>query len=152
MFRFFWLILILVFCFLPIVAQDSFKPCPKQIEYATNGGLHVSPKISLRSVEGQAVDSDGAVVPYVCVALFTRKEQRFVAQTVTDEKGHFRFGKIPKGNYYLVARVKGDIFCPLNVRVSRVSFPFGGFFRRNRIVLHIEAWGVVDRCSYADTK
>ena len=152
MFRFLSLLLILASCCLSNAAQNSFQSCPKQIEFASVGGMHVSPKVSLRVVEGQAIDSNGAVVPYVCVALFTRKEKRFVAQTVTDENGHFRFGKIPKGKYFLVARVKEDVICPLNVEINRVSFPFGGFFRRKRLVLHIEAWGIVDRCSYADTK
>ena len=113
--------------------------------------MEVSTKISLRVVEGQAIDSVGAAVPYVCVALFTRKEKRFVAQTVTDDKGHFQFGKIPNGKYFLVARVKEDVFCPLNVEISRVSFPFGGFFRRNRLVLHMEGYGI-DVCSYARKK
>ncbi|MGI8813097.1 MAG: carboxypeptidase-like regulatory domain-containing protein [Pyrinomonadaceae bacterium] len=152
MFRFLGLILIFASCCLSIAAQDSFQSCPKQIEFAPVGGMHVSPKVSLRVVEGQAIDSSGAVVPYVCVALFTRKGKRFVSQTVTDENGRFRFGKIPKGKYFLIARVKEDVFCPLNVEISRVGFPFGGFFKRNRLVLHLEAWGIVDVCSYADKK
>ena len=113
--------------------------------------MHVSPKVSLRVVEGQAIDPNGVAVPNVCVALFTRKDKRFVTQTVTDENGYFRFGKIPKGKYYLVARVERDYFCPLNVEINRLSFPFGGFFQRNRLVLHMEARGI-DVCSYADKK
>jgi hypothetical protein len=152
MFRFLYSFLILAFCFLPIKAQDSFQPCPKQIEYHSGGGMEISPKVSLRIVEGQAIDSVGATVPNVCVGLFTRKEKRFVAQTFTDEKGNFRFSKIPKGNYFLVARYGNDAaFCPLSVEVSRVSFPFGGLFRRNRLVLHMEGWGI-DVCSYARKK
>ena len=113
--------------------------------------MRVSPTVSLRVVEGRAIDPNGVTVPNVCVALFTRKDKRFVTQTVTDENGYFRFGEIPKGKYFLVGRVERDYFCPLNVEINRVRFPFGGFFRRSRLVLHMETWGI-DGCSYADTK
>jgi hypothetical protein len=110
-----------------------------------------TPTISLRGVEGRAIDSNGVAIPNICVALFTEKEHRFVAQTVADENGYFRFGKIPKGRYRLVARVDYDAFCPVNVRIRRVSFPRGGLFRKTRLVLHMRP-SAIDTCSYGDTK
>lgn len=133
------------------MAQDSDdEDCPKQIEYVNRNQVD-PPTISLRGVEGQAVDAQGEAIPNICVALFTEKEHRFVAQVVADENGYFRFGKIPKGRYRVVARVDYDYFCSVNVRIRRVSFPRGGFFRRTHLVLHMRSAGI-DDCSYGDTK
>lgn len=151
MFRLIWLFLIIAFLFLPVAAQEeSDDDCPKQLEYVNRNQVD-PPTISLRGVEGRAVDSSGVAIGYICVALFTEKEHRFVAQTVADENGYFRFGKIPKGNYRLVARVDYDYLCPVNVRIRRVSFPRGGFFRKTSLVLHLRPAGI-DDCSYGDTK
>jgi hypothetical protein len=151
MFRFLCLSLIIGFVLLPASAQeDSDDDCPKQIEYMNRNFIDPS-TISLRGVEGRAIDSNGAAIPYICVALFTEKENRFVAQTAANENGYFRFGKIPKGRYRLVARVDYDYLCPVNVRIRRVSFPFGGFFRKSRLVLYMHPPGI-DTCSYGDTK
>ncbi|HEX8289126.1 MAG TPA: carboxypeptidase-like regulatory domain-containing protein [Pyrinomonadaceae bacterium] len=109
------------------------------------------PTISLRGVEGRVIDSSGVAIPNICIALFTEKEYRFVAQTVADENGYFRFGKIPKGSYRLVARVDYDYLCPVNVRIRRVSFPSGGFFRKTHLVLHMRP-AAIDVCSYGDTR
>jgi hypothetical protein len=150
MFRFFCLSLIVTFSLLPVIAQDKDNDCPKQVEYVNRNFID-TPTISLRGVEGRATDSSGVPVPNICVALFTEKERRFVAQTVTDENGYFRFGKIPKGRYRLVGRLNYDYLCPVNVRIRRVSFPLGGFFRKSRLVLHMRPAGI-DDCSYGDTK
>jgi hypothetical protein len=150
MFRFFWLFLIFALFFLPVLAQDADEDCPKQLEYVNRN--QVDPlTISLRGVEGRAIDSSGAAIPNICVALFTEKEHRFVAQTVADENGYFRFGKIPKGRYRLVARVDYDYLCPVNIRIRRVNFPSGGIFRKTRLVLHMRP-AAIDTCSYGDTK
>ena len=150
MFRFFCLSIIFVLFFLPVIAQNEDDDCPKRVEYVNRNFID-SPTISLRGVEGQAIDSNGVPVPSICVALFTEKERRFVAQTVTDENGYFRFGKIPKGRYRLIGRLDYDYLCPVNVRVRRVSFPLGGLFRKTRLVLHMRPAGI-DDCSYGDTK
>ena len=150
MFRFLLLALFFTFCFLPVAAQDKDDDCPKQLEYVSYNQVD-PPTISLRGVEGRAIYPDGAPIPEICVALFTEKEHRFVAQTVADENGYFRFGKIPEGRYRLVARVDYDFLCPVNVRIHRVSFPRGGFFKKTRLVLHMRG-AAIDVCSYGDTK
>ena len=141
---------IFAFCFLPVLTQYENDDCLKQIEYVSRNQVD-PPKISLRRVEGRAVDSNGVAVGYICIALFTEKEHRFVAQTVADKNGYFRFGKISKGNYRLVARVNYDYLCPVNVRIRRAGFLRGGFFRKTRLVLHLRV-AAIDVCSYADTK
>ena len=151
MFRFFLPLLIFGFGILPVMAQDSDEEdCPKQIEYVNRNQIDL-PRITLRGVEGRATDNDGVPIPDICVALFTEKKHRFVAQTTTDENGYFRFTKIPKGLYRLVARIEHDYLCPVNVSIRQGSFPSGGLFRRKRVYLHFRVAGI-DSCSYADTK
>lgn len=151
MFRFFLLSVIIAFVSSPIWAQDdSESDCPKQIEYINRNNID-SPRITLRGIEGRATDWNAVPIPDICVALFTEKEHHFVAQTMTDKNGYFRFTKIPKGLYRLVARMEHDYLCPVNVSVRLASYPTGGLSRRKRIFLHFSVAGI-DSCSYADTK
>jgi hypothetical protein len=151
MFHFFLLSIIIAFVFSCASAQDNSESnCPKQINYINRNQIDL-PRITVRGVEGRATDSNAVPIPDVCVALFTEKEHRFVAQTMTDENGYFRFTKIPKGDYRLVARMEIEYLCPVNVSIRLASFPSGGLFRRKRIYLHFVVPGT-DSCSYADTK
>src|SRR5688572_5808114 len=107
-----------VLCAFSVVAQGPNPDCEKRVEYVNRNQVD-TPTISLRGVEGRAVDSSGVAVPKICVVLFTEKEYKFVAQTVTDENGYFRFQKIGNGNYRLVGRLEYDYLCPVNVRIRR---------------------------------
>ncbi|MGD9588616.1 MAG: carboxypeptidase-like regulatory domain-containing protein [Pyrinomonadaceae bacterium] len=103
----------------------------------------------MRGVEGRAVDSSDVAVPNICVALFTEKGQRFVAQTVTDENGYFRFDKISKGNYRLVGRIEYDWLCPVNVRIRRVSSTSGS--GKKKLILQMRPSGI-DDCSDVEVR
>jgi hypothetical protein len=146
--RFFYFVSVILLCTLPIAAQNATSDCPKRVEYINRNEVD-PPMISLRGIEGRAVDSSGEAVPNVCVALFTEKERRFVAQTLTDENGYFRFEKISSGDYRLVGRLEYDYLCPVNVRVRRVTSTSGS--GKKKLVLHVQP-AAIDDCSYGDVK
>jgi hypothetical protein len=130
------------------VAQGANPNCGKQVQYINRNQVD-PPTISLYGFEGRAIDSNGVVIPNICVALFTEDGHKFVAQTVTDENGYFRFGKVSKGRYRLVGRLEYDMFCPVNVRIRRVSSLTSS--RKTKLVLHMRPSGI-DDCSHGDTK
>ncbi|MEO6588524.1 MAG: carboxypeptidase-like regulatory domain-containing protein [Pyrinomonadaceae bacterium] len=102
----------------------------------------------MNDIEGTAVDSGGNLLADVCLALFTEKTHRFVAQTMTDEDGHFKFGKIPKGKYRLVGNFYP--FCTANAQIRRVKKK-SSESSESPLVLHLQVQGT-DSCSYFDTK
>jgi hypothetical protein len=146
----FVILLCLVFASFSNAQNQDAAETANQIEYVNRNQVD-PPYISLRKIKGRAIDLSGVAVPKVTVALFTEKEHRFIAQTVTDENGYFQFSKIPKGSFRLVGRVERDFFCPVNTPIRKVSFPQGGLFRSKGLVLHLRPAGI-DTCSYSDTK
>lgn len=148
MIRILYLVSLVVLCYLPHAAQDANADRPKRVEYI-NRNMIDSPTISLHSLQGRAIDSNGVAVPSIRIALFTEKDHKFVAQTVTDENGYFRFEKTGNGSYRLVGRLEYDYLCPVNVRVRQVSSPFVS--RKTKLVLHMRPSGI-DDCSFGTTK
>jgi len=140
-------LLIAVVVALPFIAfGQSESNCPRQLEYVHRNQVD-PPVITLNAVQGRATDKQNEPVPEVCVALFTEKSHRFVTQVSVDNRGSFKFGRVPPGHYVLVARVREyDYFCPVNARIRiRRSR------RRTRLVLHM-VLAAIDVCSWADTK
>lgn len=87
----------------------------------TNPNETDGPVIKVRGVQGHASDLSGFPVKLVCVAIFTEKDHRPVAQIETDIDGNFKFGDIPNGDYRLVAITADSSFCPINVRIKKTS-------------------------------
>jgi hypothetical protein len=129
-----------------IVCGQAETNCPRRMEYAHRNQVD-PPVLTLNVVQGRTIDNRSDAVPEVCVALFTEKSHRFVAQVSVNSHGNFKFGAVPPGRYRLVARVpRYDYFCPVNARIlihrSR---------DRTRLVLHM-VLPAIDVCSRADTK
>lgn len=143
-----YVVMFAALCSYSVIAQDADSDCSKPVEYVNRNQVDPT-RISLRGIEGRAIDSDGVAVPDVCVALFSEKERKLVAQTVTDENGYFRFGKISEGDYRLVGRLEYDHLCPVNVRI-RQRKPSAGPGKK-KLILHMRPSGI-DDCSYGDTK
>ncbi len=146
--RFLYFLLVTALSALPMVAQELNSDCPKRIGYINRNQVD-PPTIELRGLEGRAIDSNGIPIPNICVALFTERDHRFVAQTVTDDDGYFRMEKVGIGRYRLVAKLESDYLCPVNLRIRRVSSPRGS--RKTKLVLHMQPSGI-DVCSYGDTE
>lgn len=146
--RFILFFIILVFSPLLAVAQQSGENCQKQLEYLFNLTSR-QPKVSLRGVQGRAVDFKGTTISSLCILLITEDEQKFVAQTITDKNGNFRFGRIPKGEYRLLARVQNlDGASPINLHIKQKYESSGNSFNRKKLVLHLGVAESTD--SYAE--
>jgi hypothetical protein len=149
MLRFLILIAITSFCSLRVVAQgyDSDEVCPQRMEYAHRNQVDAKP-INLDLIAGRAIYRDEPV--QLCVALFTEKTHRLVAQVAANGNGYFKFRSVRNGHYRLVGRVDNDYLCPVNVIVHRTALRSGGG-RRRRLVLHMVVLAI-DVCSWGDIK
>jgi hypothetical protein len=148
------LLLFITFCPLLTVAQRSDKACQRQLEYLFDYPSKL-PKISLHSIEGRAVTAlGGEPISSLCVLLLTENGHKVVAQTITGKNGNFRFGKLPKGEYRLLARVQNlDGACAINLRVELKSYARTRSFRRKRLRLNMGVAGLNDvECSNAEAK
>ena len=131
-----------------IVSGQQSERCKSPIEYENHNQVDYGP-LSIRAVTGRASDKDRVSIPGVCLGLFTEKEHRLVAQTITDQEGRFHFSVVPKGRYRLVAQYPG--FCSANVPLRIVRWPGGGLLKARHIVLHMEPTAI-DHCSFGSYK
>ena len=90
MFRLFCLISIITFLPSLVTAQQQVMGCSGKIEYENHNQIDYEIIMS-NDIEGKAVDSRGNLLADVCIALFTRKSHRFIAQVTTDDNGYFKF-------------------------------------------------------------
>lgn len=140
-----------------LVAQQINKPCSRKVIYENYGKIiyenhnQIDYKIVLSNkIEGKAVDSNGNLLADVCITIFTEKGHSFVAQTIADKNGHFKFHKIPKGQYRLIGNLYPYHFCTANAQIRIIKGKLSKL-SKNRLVLHLQSQGI-DSCSYFDTK
>ena len=127
------LLLPIFICFVGMVscAQQSSSPCPQRIPYIGKGDV-TSPDTYnpvrvfivegqlLASPEGKAQNTPEGMpqpVPYICVALFTEQNHKFLGSAVTDKYGEFRFSDVPVGSYRVVVRAPRFYVVDMPVRV-----------------------------------
>jgi hypothetical protein len=136
-------------CPLLAVAQgyDYDEVCPRPMEYAHRNQVDAKP-IKFDLIVGRAIFRDEPV--QMCVALFTEKTHRLVAQVAANGNGYFKLRSIKKGRYRLVGRVEHDYLCPVNVIVHRTNLRSRGR-RERRLILHMVA-PALDVCSWGDIK
>jgi len=134
-------------CPLLVAAQDYDEVCPHRMEYAHRNQVDTKP-IKLDLIAGRAIYRDEPV--QMCVALFTEKTHRLVAQVAVNGNGYFKFRSVRNGRYRLVGRVDNDYLCPVNVIVNRTVLRSGAR-RQRRLVLHMVA-PAIDVCSWGDIK
>jgi hypothetical protein len=105
----------------PCVDADKY-PEPEPVGLVETGPL------VLQRVAGRAViKAGGKIMPGselcggACLSLFTANSHKFVAHVQLDKQGLFEFGRVPPGDYRLVARAPG--FCtgndPVRIKASR---------------------------------
>jgi hypothetical protein len=125
-----------------VLAQER-PPCDAPMTHENRNQVDPKP-IKLPSISGSAKDEQGAPITKVCIGLFSEKDHRLVDSTETAENGRFAFGKVPPGQYRLVA--KHQVLCTANVillvtnRQSR---------SKKELRLHMNVAGI-DKCSYGD--
>jgi hypothetical protein len=101
--------------------------------------------LKLREVSGIVHGLGGDAMPMAKVSLFTELEHALVATVVTDRDGKFRFTKVDKGLYRVVAKVEG--LCPANVPIKVESSLIA--HRELEITMQPKD---IDRCSYGIAK
>ena len=99
--------------------------------------------------------TDVATITGLCLGLFTEDTHKLIATIATGdgkEAGVFSIPKVKRGRYRLVtflgSQSKFD-FAKIPIKV--VSFPYGGFFKRRELYLHMR-FAVNGSQSYATTK
>ena len=120
--------------------QQSQDKC-SEAEY--RGRLTSTHRYRLNRIEGQAVY--GAVsdkgelqsASGICVSLFNRKNQRFVANVRTEPGGQFQFTNVAPGEYVLIVSISAlhEIIIPVEPTNSRLAK--GN--RRRQLLLHLRA-------------
>ncbi len=107
-------------------AQQSSSPCQQPAADIAKGELTAPLKNELLSVtvvggrvSGSLLTAEPRGISQLCLALFTERKHKFVANAVTDEEGEFLFRDIPAGRYRIVIRAPGFFVAEIPVRVLK---------------------------------
>lgn len=121
------------------------RPAPSAMSYEDE--TPPSPvRFELRRVAGVARDRAGMAIPRVGLGLFTdAAPHRLLALVVTGPNGKFDFGKLPDGDYRLVAKYPGLCTANIPIALRRQAR------NRHHLELRMEYPGL-DVCSYAQAK
>jgi hypothetical protein len=101
--------------------------------------------LKLSGVEGRVRGLGGDPMSMAQVSLFTEDRHELVATVVSDKDGKFRFDKVGKGLYRVVARVEG--LCAANIPILVESSILA--HRKLEITMQPKD---VDKCSYGMAK
>jgi len=101
--------------------------------------------LKVNGVEGRVRGLGGDAMPRATVSLFTEEGHALVATAMSDKDGKFRFNKVDKGFYRVVARVPG--LCPANVPIKVES----SLLAKRNIEITMVAKDI-DTCSYGMAK
>jgi hypothetical protein len=101
--------------------------------------------LKLVGVEGRVRGLGGDTMPRVSVSLFTEDRHELVATVMSDRDGKFKFEKVGKGLYRVVARVEG--LCAANIPILVES----SFLAHHRLEITMQPKDV-DKCSYGMAK
>jgi len=106
----------------------------------------VDPKpVKLRELQGTVVGLGGDPMPRAMVSLFTEDTHTLVGSETTDMQGRFKFNKLEKGAYRVVARVEG--LCTANIPIVLE----GGLLGHKKLEITMRAKDI-DTCSYGLAK
>ena len=101
--------------------------------------------LKLRELQGTVRGLGGEPMPRAMVSLFTEDTHTLVGSETTNRDGKFKFEKVEKGAYRVVARVEG--LCPANIPVIIE----GGFLGHKKLEITMRAKDI-DTCSYGMAK
>jgi hypothetical protein len=112
--------------------------------YADENQVDPAP-LKLAGVEGRVRGLGGDNMSRASVSLFTEEGHALIATVVSDKDGKFRFDKVGKGLYRVVARVEG--LCTANIPILVES----SILARHRLEITMQPKDV-DKCSYGMAK
>ena len=101
--------------------------------------------LKLGTVEGKIHGLGGEAMPGASISLFTEDGHTLVATVASDKNGKYKFNKVEKGLYRIVARVEG--LCPANIpiRIDTV------LLLHRKLDITMQPKGL-DKCSYGLAK
>jgi len=135
---------IAVFSAVPAVRAYAAQAAVPEATYVNENGTDPA-TLNLRELDGKVVGLGGEPMPRAQVALFSENGHALLGTVVSDRQGKFRFDKIEKGLYRVVARVEG--LCPANVPVKVGS----GFLAKRHLIITMRPKDL-DTCSYGVAK
>ncbi|MGA1981753.1 MAG: carboxypeptidase-like regulatory domain-containing protein [Acidobacteriaceae bacterium] len=133
-----------------LVSMSAAAPARAAQAAAATGSVYVDENqtdpapLKLSGVEGRVRGLGGDPMSMAKVSLFTEDRHELVATVVSDKDGKFRFDKVAKGLYRVVARVEG--LCAANIPIVVESTLL---HRKLEITMQAKD---VDKCSYGMAK
>lgn len=112
--------------------------------YANENSTDPAP-LKLRNVDGVVRGLGGDAMSRASVSLFTEQGHALIGTVVSDRDGKFRFGKVDKGLYRIVARTEG--LCTANIPILVES----SLLAHRKVVITMRAKDI-DTCSYGMAK
>jgi len=135
----------LVLAVLAVVASSSsVAQNPVVPRYVNENSKDPSP-VKLRELQGTVRGLGGDPMPRATVSLFTEETHTLVGSETADMDGKFKFEKLKKGAYRVVARVEG--LCPANIPIVIE----GGFLGHKKLEITMRPKDI-DTCSYGMAK
>jgi hypothetical protein len=126
------------------VGAEGIAQSPVVPRYVNENSKDPAP-LKLRELQGTVVGLGGDPMSRAMVSLFTEDTHTLVGSETTDRDGKFKFEKVEKGSYRVVARVEG--LCPANIPVVVE----GGFLGHRKLQITMRPKDI-DTCSYGMAK
>jgi hypothetical protein len=111
----------------------------------TNENSTDPPPLKLNGVEGEVRGLGGDRMPRVSVSLFSEAGHSLIGSVMSDKDGKFRFAKVEKGLYRVVAKVEG--LCSANIPIKVES----GLMAHRHLEITMQPKDI-DTCSYGMAK
>ena len=133
----------LIFCLAAPAGAGQVAPATAPVY--VNENQTDPPPLKLRDVAGSVRGLGGDAMSMATVSLFTEDGHALVASVVSDRNGKFKFNKVDKGRYRVVARVAG--LCTANIPID-----VGSSLLANRKLEITMQPKDDDKCSYGMAK
>jgi hypothetical protein len=117
---------------------------PVAATYVDENGTDPAP-LKLDNISGRVRGLGGDAMTGAKVSLFTEVGHALIATVISDKDGKFRFAKVDKGFYRVVARVEG--LCTANIPIRIDS----SILEHRKLEITMQPKDI-DTCSYAVTK
>jgi len=137
------LIFALVLLSQPLFAsQREGESSPCAVVYENHNQIDYGPLV-VQEVEGTVVGPQQTAISKACVSVFTEKDHKLLATTLSDANGKFSLQSLPTGRYRLV--VSANPLCAANVLLRVVKHSM----KKRILQVHMKARGL-DTCSYGE--
>ena len=126
------------------MGSAAFGQSPVVPKYVNENPKDPAP-LKMRELQGTVRGLGGDPMPRAMVSLFTEDTHTLVGSETTNRDGKFKFEKVQKGAYRVVARVEG--LCAANIPI----IVEGGLLGHRKLEITMRAKDI-DTCSYGMAK